>query len=291
MTAPIVILNQPEVIYSNFFPFVALPEAILRFTTKQVDADRIADGLALQWPHRYLRNGTFLSLVAPPPKNEDARFLVPFGGVSWRDVDRVGGLSTDRLLIELLNKHLAWKLRTLGLKQMVEGRSYATVYFPESLVPKNRLPLQLPNQRKTWVTTCGRLRSGAGHFRYNLAFALEARRLDDGHFAQMGLKAQIRDDIGNIVEGRHSFSRGRRVRRTWWNRQQLVRQAGIAAFLAQGDPSISLWEYANTDLAIAAAPSTFLIGTAIDESAPALSGEDVAPIEHDEVLLESERED
>src|SRR5206468_3027127 len=83
--APAVLVDEPERLHSNWYPFVAVPGAIQRFIAKTDTADAIASELADYWPFRRAgpANDTFFSLVKPPSGREYSHLLKPAGGVSW----------------------------------------------------------------------------------------------------------------------------------------------------------------------------------------------------------------
>lgn len=278
LMAPAVVLQEQERTHSNWYPFLSIPSVVQRFTTTLAEARRVSEGLRDIWSFRQTEEGTFVSFTRPPEGNPLSALLRKAGGASWKDLDKVDEVVSEYLAIELLNKALLIRCRSLGLKQ-VEGRS--TVYFPPGVVEGDRLRFALPNGQKSRVRVTGRRRAGEGHFVYLLAFEPRVRRgSGDAFVVQLKLKLHITDDAGNWIPGKRAFRRGVRVRRGWWNRQQLLRQAAIIQFLSGGAEVVPVLE-APEAISFSRTALTLDIPVRIDEQSKALSGEDFEPLADD----------
>ncbi|MFN8176400.1 MAG: toll/interleukin-1 receptor domain-containing protein [bacterium] len=272
---PEVLIREPEELTSNWFPFVSIPEGILRFTTEVAESDSADAALLEAWPHRRGAGGVFYSLVVPPRAVAQSASLRAAGGTLWRYVDSIDGLPTSTLIIELLNKSILTRCHGLGLKH---ARGDDTVYFPKGLIPSERLrfasPSAEPSSRRTHVRLWGRRRSGASHFQYHLGFILRARRgAGRDIVAQLRLRLHVTDDGGQPVTTKRAFRRSMSVRRGWWNRQQLHRQTGIMEFLSGGSDRVSLWDEPGVDFALGARPLISTIQVRIDDASVALQRE------------------
>ncbi len=273
---PDVIIAEPEPLYSNWFQFGAIPPAILRFTTKQSDSDLVDFALKESWPHKRVRE-TFYSLLKPPANANESSLLRSAGGVSWKDVEEVDGIRTRDLLFEFLNKSIYARCLALGLKAKDDR---GTVYFPQGLVPGDRLRFAISSGRKRGVRVLGRRRSGAGHFRYHLGFILRARQgVGTEPVAQLKLRLHVVDSAGQEVPPKVAFRRVTKVRRAWWNWQQLLRQAGVMEFLSSGGDTIELTPGSEVEFNLARNPLIYNSGVRINEDALALAGEEEAVLD------------
>ncbi len=273
---PEVIVHEPEPLYSNWFQFLAIPPAILRFTAKRGDGDSVGLALESVWPHRRLGD-TFYSLLEPPERVAELTRLRADGGVSWKDVDEIDQLRTSNLLFEFLNKSLYARCLALGLKAKGDRD---TVYFPQGLVSGDLLRFAVPEGKKTHVRVWGRRRSGNGHFRYHLGFILRARQgVGTEPVAQLKLRLHVTDEAGQPVTPSIAFRRGAIVRRAWWNRQQLLRQIGVMEFLSGGGDAVDLGFDSGAVIRLARTPLSYESSVRINESVLVLAGDDEAGIE------------
>ena len=269
---PNVLIRQPETVYSNWFPFSAIPPAIQRFTVKPEDADTVASELLATWAFRRVADTTFLALTKPPTAAPCSNLLRGAGGVSWADVEEIDGLRTSDVLFELLNKALLRRCHARQLRQADRGDAF---YFPPGLLPRDRLSFAVHSGGRSWIRVCGRRRSGTAFFRYNLGFEIQARRgVGLEPVAQLKLRIHVTDDSGQPVSARSAFRRGGRVRRGWWNRPQLLRHSAIMEHLAGGHAQVALWDDPDTEFALSRSPLVYEIDARIDEASPALAGDD-----------------
>lgn len=272
---PEVIVHEPEPLYSNWFQFLAIPPAILRFTAKRGEGDSVSQALRDVWPHRRAGD-TFYSLLKPPRRIDELSLLKAAGGVSWKDVDEIDQLRTSDLLFEFLNKSLYARSLALGLKAKGDRD---TVYFPQGLICGDLLRFAMPEGKKTHVRLWGRRRSGTGHFRYHLGFILRARQgVGTEPVAQLKLRLHVTDEAGQPVTPGIAFRRGASVRRAWWNRQQLLRQVGVMEFLSGGGDAVDLGIDSGAEFRLARTPLSYESSVRINESALVLAGDDEAVI-------------
>jgi len=271
---PRVVVDEPETLFTNWFPFESVPAVIKRFTCEPSDAEKVAGALKTRWPYRQVKN-SFLSLVKPPDGKEESRLLRADGGACWANVREIDGVKSEDVLLELLSKTLLAKSLSLGLLQAGPTN---VVYFPRDLVVGGKLRFAPPTEvstRKTHVRLWGRRRSGATHFMHHLGFELKARRgVGKSLVAQIRLRIQVSDDQGNAVSPSLTFRRGAAVRRGWFNHQQLMRQHAIMEFLSGGMDRVSLSDESGIEFALSRSALSFTSGSRIDEQAPALAGED-----------------
>jgi len=268
---PEVVLEEPEPLYSNWFQFLSIPAAILRFRAKQGDGETVSLALRHSWAHRRADNA-FYALVKPPTNVAETSLLKANGGASWNDMDEIDGLRTSDLLFECLNKSLYARCLALGLRSMGDRD---TVFFPPGLVSGDRLRFAMPEGKKTHVRLWGRRRSGAGHFRYHLGFVLRARQgVGTEPVAQLKLRLYVTDGAGQPVTPGLAFRRGASVRRAWWNRQQLLRQVGVMGFLSGGEDFVPLAADSGSTFALARTPLVYESSVRINERALALAGDE-----------------
>jgi hypothetical protein len=273
---PDVLLEEPEPLYSNWFPFVAIPAAILRFTAKPKDSDSVWLAMKSAWAFRRVED-TFYSLVKPPAGVPESSQLKAAGGASWKDADEIDELRTSDLLFELLNKSLYVRCLARGLQELGDGQ---TVYFPTGLVLGDRLRFATAEGKKTHVRLFGRRKSGTSRFHYHLGFILRARQgVGTEPVAQLKLRLHVTGSTGQSVTPAMAFRRGLSVRRGWWNRQQLLRQTGVMEFLSAGSDSVALAPDSGSTFALARLPLSYTIRVRINEGVLALAGDE-------ELLLE-----
>lgn len=273
---PTVVVQEPEPLYSNWFPFLAIPPAILRFTAKRSDGDSVSQVVRDVWPHRRVGD-TFYSLLKPPVRVSELSLLRAAGGVSWKDVDEIDRLRTSDLVFEFLNKSLYARSLALGLRAAGDRD---TVYFPQGLISDDRIRFAVPDGKKTYVRVLGRRRSGTGHFRYHLGFILRARQgVGTEPVAQLKLRLHVTDEAGQPVAPGIAFRRGASVRRAWWNRQQLLRQIGVMEFLSGRADAVDLGNDPGTELRLARTPLSYESAVRINEGALMIADTDEAEIE------------
>lgn len=271
---PKVIRNEPETLVTNWFPFLAVPPVIKSFSATLADADKVWEALRDAWPHRKSEN-RFLSLVDPPKDVDESKLLRSAGGSSWADLDKISGVRSENLVLELLNKTLICRCRTLGLKQV---GSTDVLYFPPGLVDDEKVTFYPPREtstRRTHIRLSGRRRSGTSFFRHHLAFELRARRgAGKMLVAQLNLRIHVTDESGALSTPKRSFRRSAAVRRGWFNWQQLMRQLGIMEFLSGGTDRISLDSDPAIPFSLSRTALSYEAAARIDETSPLMTRED-----------------
>jgi len=273
---PDILLAEPEPLFSNWFQFVSIPSAILRFTAQGKGADAAWLAMRTSWAFRRA-DDTFYALARPPANIPESALLKSRGGVSWNDVEEMDELRTSDLLFELLNKSLYVRCLARGLQEMGDGK---TLYFPSGLVLGDKLKFSTAEGKKSHVRLWGRRKSGATKFHYHLGFVLRARQgVGVEPVAQLKLRLHVTDSAGQPVSPAMAFRRGVSVRRGWWNRQQLHRQTGVMDFLSAGTDTVPLAPDSGSEFGLSRMPLTYQSAYRINEEALALVGDEEIVLE------------
>src|SRR6185437_5751328 len=155
-----------------------------------------------------------------------------------------------------------------GLQVSPEG---SMCYFPDGLVPNNRVTFEGYGGQRTWVRAVGirnfRTATGKESCRYHLAPRMRAWLDHDiGAVIQVRLYLSLTTLDGQPLEEKAALRRRKRICRAWWNYEWLARTLAMLQFLAGDKTSIQIGERGPQQLLISKYPLTAHMAWGIDES-------------------------
>jgi TIR domain len=261
------VTNKHERLWTNLAEVKELPRDIYRYETSIfIPAD---DQLQLlrQWPH--VREGETLWAFEPPP-SEFAKKYNFVGRRRWKNwnLARASDARIRFLAVRLLNESLKSVALSRGLKLTPDGSG---CYFPDELLPNNRLSFDGYDGKRTWITPVGvrnfRTPTGRESCRYHL---VPHTRVWLDH--EFGCVVLVRIHFflttldGTVIEGKAALRRRKRICRSWWNHHWLMRSLAMLQFLAGNTSSIRIGEDIPNRLVISKHPLTADIRSGLDES-------------------------
>jgi hypothetical protein len=99
---PDVTSKQPEMLYTNRFRVLQVPDAILRFTSmKPLEGDRFYQ-VQRQWAFRRVDPQSFLAFHPPPDAVQAELDIQNAGGAAWEHFVEIDGILTRNLVPELI---------------------------------------------------------------------------------------------------------------------------------------------------------------------------------------------
>jgi hypothetical protein len=147
-----VLSNKSERLISNTFSVLKVPEVIHRFISKYELKTDERTQFNLEWSFRQVSPNIFLSFHHPPNSIKQQLLMEPSGGCSWPDVSEINGISTRKLVPELIRKALFVVCIKKGLTFCED---LGLPYFPNRLIKNDRLYFRKPDGSKTWLKTVG----------------------------------------------------------------------------------------------------------------------------------------
>jgi hypothetical protein len=262
---PDVISHQAEILYSNRFQ-PAVPDAILRYTTATAIEDDRFYQAQLQWAFRRVDPHNFLAFHPPPDALWDEFGIRTAGGASWSHVPAIDGILTHHLAPELLRKSLIVECIKRGLKFCNQSH---LLYFPQGLVPSDRLYFRKPDGSKSFVNAAGRRTYWRPHqsipYRYHLAPVFSAETLPSGGLGLfMRVRLRLTDDNGIPLKGRTIVSRRKPLCKYWWNDDWFHRMLAIVRFLSD-DGTIVIGPLSSGQIVVNAAPDSWEVPIRVEE--------------------------
>lgn len=202
-----------------------------------------------------------------------------------RFADRVDLLDITTSLIRL---HLLRHCTQRGL--VVFDRNMA--FFPDGLLPNNRLTFESYSGRRTWIQVVGERNFRRGEnrepTRYHItAVVRPALRKYSRPVIQIDVRLHLTDKKGVPIPSKKAFKRSRQIRRNWWNHELLSRLLAIVSWLADGRDEIVFDFGLGSQLVIAARPARLNSPVGYDDSI--LDG--VSEEEDETIEVEVEEED
>jgi len=236
-----IIMQEPELIYSNFLAVKKIPAAI--------SLVKLARGLDIQqhqtlrslWPCRRIDDSRFLSFSMPPrdfPHDVQDAYL-------WKNKDEIGGINARDVVAELLKKSLECYCLSKGLVRSIDRR---WLYFPFDLKKNHRISFTDVYGKNNSIQVCGErkfFRPGkSSMYRYYLAptFAILRDMLAEDFVVRLNLRIRITDATGNDLPPASSQARRKHVSRDWWNYEWVSRYLAVSSFLSNDEGEIVVGE-------------------------------------------------
>lgn len=280
-----VVISGSEVIYSNRFPIINVPEVIYRFVTERIPDKELIFKARSQWALCKVDSRRFLSFSPPPDELVEEMGLKAAGGTAWRHFDKVEGILTNHLVLELLRKMMDVELWRRGLKYCGDRK---LTYFPFGLLPSERLYFTGVDNRKNFVKVAGRRKfyspNGSSFYRYHLAPLFSPNFTSAGDLAYtVRLRVRLTDDSGIPLSTRTTVnSRRKHLCKGWWNKEWLDRMLAVIAFLADGN-QLQIHQGMKEPLTVSAFPDHWTVPLRLNEDV----GADELPPEINDVLMYS----
>lgn len=264
-----VLAEETERVVSNCLTVEHIPPLILRFEAdRDLTYQELLD-LRLVWAFRKTAPKEFLSLQEPKTAVMNTYGLRFLESREWVGKGGVFGIRVHDLLVELIRKAMGVKCHEKGLVFCPDMRLY---YFPEGLVPDDRLKFVRPDDAKTFVQTSGRRKfwrpTGSEYYRYYLAPDFTVIQWPfENYTVLIRIRIRITDDAGRIFPKRTGNSRRKHLCGDWWNHEWLNRMLGICQFLTSDRGKINIGDCLEEELVISGTPVTLTAPFSINEQA------------------------
>ena len=284
------VIRKQERLWLNLAEVKQLPRDICRYETSFFIPDDKRQELLKQWPH--INEGQIFWAFGHPPRafDEEYKFSKQGRRENWNSL-RANDAALRHLAVRLLNESLNSVALARGLKPTPDGKAH---YFPDGLVPSNRLIFDGYDGKRTWVNSVGirnfRTQTGKESCRYHLVPHLRVW-LDH----EFGCVILVRVHLfltnleGQQIEGKAALRRRKRICRSWWNHQWLARTFAILQFLAGERKSIQIGEGDSEQLVISKHPLTAHIASGLDESQIGLAKPE--PEDAEEIVLDLDEDE
>jgi hypothetical protein len=283
------VIRKQERLWLNLAEVKQLPKDIYRYETTIFvpEDDRLE--LLKRWPH--INEGQTFWAFERPPQEFDQKYK--FNDRDRRDnwnVMRSNDAGLRHLAVRLLNESLKSIALTRGLKLSPDGKA---CYFPDGLIPNNRLTFEGYDAKRTWVSPVGVRKfntvTGKESVRYHLVPHMKVW-LDH----ELGCVILVRVHLfltnmdGQMIEGKAALRRRKRICRSWWNHHWLARTFAMLQFLAGENSSIQIGQDSAQRLVISKYPLTAHIPFGLDESQIGLAKPESG--DADEIALDLDEE-
>jgi hypothetical protein len=178
-----------------------------------------------------------------------------------------------QLAVRLLNESLKSIALSRGLKLSPDGKA---CYFPNALVPNNRLTFEGYDGKRTWIAPVGVRKfntlAGKESVRYHLVPHMRVwLDFELGCVILLRVHLFLTNMDGQVIEKKAALRRRKRICRSWWNQHWLARTLALLQFLADKNSSIQIGQDGPQRLVIAKYPLTGHIPFGLDESQIGLS--------------------
>jgi TIR domain-containing protein len=281
-----VLSGATEILYSNSFAVESIPQIIQRF---QIPDDFSESEYENIWAFKKVSD-RFVFSFFPPPNTLKIKSRDHIGADSWPDLTELTWsergekkkVLVTNVIPELIRKSVQVYCHEKGLKYCAETD---LMYFPDGLVPRNRLLVQLPDGTKLPALAVYGERKyyrpddQSTYYRYYLAptFFVDSKlfrserteALND--FKSTVLYIRLRNrftDTENVVlPPRTALSRRKHLCKSWWNDDWFRRTLAVAQFLGDQDGKIRIGKNHHEQIVINSFPNTFEISDGINEEA------------------------
>jgi TIR domain len=261
------VIPKEERLWANVAKIVELPTDIYRFEMEVSVSEEERLEILKLWP--YSPEGEiFWSFVHPPADLIERYRLKERGKITdWKSA-RSTDISVRQVAVRVFNQSLRSLCLARGLKVTPDG---GLCYFPDALLPGNRLTFRSYDSQRTWVRTVGvrnfRTLTGNETCRYHLAPYLRLR-LDHelGNLLQIRVRLFLTTLEGRPLEEEPALRRRKRICRSWWNYEWLSRTVAILQFLAGESLSIQVGTSESQRMIISKRPLAVGIGYSLNEA-------------------------
>lgn len=256
--------ERQEQLWTNLLPILRMPEALRGFRLSgQIDRDE----LATHWPH-YNHGELAWAFEAPPPE-----LCIQHGKpteVHWPSFPKYQGMKVQDVIFHLVRRSLITHCVRRGAQP---HPAHATqVYFPQGLLPGDRVQYLGYTGRRTYVKVTGERRfASAGQSirnRYHLAVGFTPALERYGEpVVQLAVHLYLTEVDGRDLSPAAAFRRQRRIRKYWYNHQWLSRLLAVSSWLADGEDSVNVLHGGNERLIVGRLPLRVSVSQGIDEDA------------------------
>ena len=246
-----VLLQQPEVVYTNCFLFREIPARVHLYQfTQSLNPVQIAT-LEQEWAFHSLDDVRAVAFDSPP--NLDPGLYTEASAYKWSDVLAIEGVITKNIVSNLLRQSLIVKLIARGLTRDAESR---LVYFPKGAVPNDKLSFRNERGRSIPVSAVGARKFRGEKYRYHLAPSFRIRQdlVADNFVAQLKIRVYLTDMKGKRLEAAKALARRKHLAKNWFNHQWVSRQLAISAHLAEGNDTVLVSETGVQAVVLEASP-------------------------------------
>ena len=269
------VLDVPEEALTNWFP-ITPPEAIRYFRFDGLQEHMRAWIAECNIPSVVMGRlaGSFadpaaFSMASSFSQPMETAYEIPFmkfvNGLSLGPYEERSPASND--IANLLRQHFDVAARARGLKPVEFANGETGWYFPDDLVPGNRVSLVAPDGRRIRRTMTGKFRK----LRWHLCLRARPR-------VWPALVFRIRGNVvlsenGALLPGEKTHRRRLRLTRSWWNDVWRDRLLAAIHFLADGGTSVPM-EAGNVGFAMASWPLTVPLPVSYEATDPPLPSEE-----------------
>lgn len=261
-----VLVDRRDPVFSNWFPFVHIPEELVVFQFQKTVDKRFLG----TWAFYDIDGKRVIAFAHPPSSVSDECELLDAQPHRWRDEPFIEGIRSRDVAVSLLRRSLEALLRQRGLRYK-EG----LVYFPFGLVEHNKLPYKTATGRRASMLVAGdRKTPTGGIFNYHLAPSFTVRECGEGFASRLVLRLHLTNPDKSPLAPRSLLARRKQIAKSWWNHQWFTRQQAVLNFMANGETTVTIGDDPERAVVMAAQPLSGATAKAIDE-------ELLAPIEKD----------
>lgn len=259
--------RKRELLWTNLAEIKELPKDIYRYESAAFVPDDERLQLLKLWPH-ISEGQTFWAFEAPPPEIWDKfKFSEQGRRRDWHTLIS-GDVGLRQIAVRLLNESMRSVGLARGLALTADGNA---CYFPNGLLPSNRLAFDGYDRKRTWILCVGvrsfRTLTGKESCRYHLAPRFRVWLDNDlGNVIQVRVHLYLTTVEGQPLEEKAALRRRKRICRTWWNYHWLARTFAMLQFLANSKSSIQIGENNSQRLVVSKYPLTAHMAWGLDES-------------------------
>lgn len=263
-----ILTGRMETLYSNCFRIERMPEVVHRLKTRRDVPEGRLETLQHEWAYRMLDSRRFLSFHHPPGQFAGEYQASIAGGESWSDVEKIDGIKSHDLVVELLRKSFVVKCHERGLRFCPETSLH---YFPAGLLKSDRLYFSRPDGSRTFVSSAGQRKywkpAGSEEYRYSLApvFAV-SEHLFDGFVMMTRIRIRLTDTDNAVLPGRKRNSRRKHLCENWWNDDWFNRSLAVVQHIAE-EGKIVIGALPKEQIIVSAMPISVSASEGIDEKA------------------------
>lgn len=257
--------NDGEALVSNCLVVTAVPEVVHRFRLSNELTKDEFHKLKLVWPIHWIDAATVLAFD-PPQSEVIAEFGVrSAGAAAWRDVEEIDGIFHRNVVVSLIHKSLDHLFATKGLAFGEKQRQW---YFPEGVLPRNRLPYERLDGSRSHIDASGQRKfRNDSYYRHHLSPGFSVLPgVSDPFVLYLRNRVYLTDVNGVPFEGRSVNARRKHLCRNWWNDDWLARTLAICQFLSDSDGSIRVGSRPDSQIVIDARPTVIQSPIRLDES-------------------------
>lgn len=232
-----VLRDETETLYSNCLEVVTIPTLVHRYTLSRRLAEVERNALLKRWAFFLLDDVHVSAFTDPPIDAVPACSIRRSGSTSWMDVLKIDGVKARHLVTALLRASLIVKCVERGLLLDDDGR---TAFFPEGLLPKDKIWFRNYKGIQTHVTVLGERKIGKSRARFQLGIAFYVRS-DVGTVnpvVELKIRVHVTDPAGTPLDGKALNARRKKITRGWWNHEWLSRQMAVVHHLSGASASV-----------------------------------------------------